>query len=481
MRSHPTGLYILSFAEMWERFSFYGMRALLILYLTSQLNYADEKSYVIFGVYATLIWAAPVLGGYIADKILGFQRAILLGSLIILSGHLCIAFLPGEAFFYLGLGLVVSGTGFFKSNVSSMIGALYQKDDPKREVGFTIFYVCFNFGSFLSPMACGYIASVYGWDYGFGVAGLGMLLGMSVLFLKRAHFKGIGLPPKDAKYMKHAKWVVAGGVLMGPLFALLIYSTQVTRGILPVLGFVFLGYLIMQALKSDTKDRQGIIAMIIAMLVLMLSSALLEQIAMSVSLFIERNVDRTFLGWTIPTSFFHSIDPLTVILIGPLISLWWSFSIKRGKPIKPSTKFLMGFISLIVSYAILSMSCQAANAESLSPLFYVMIGLVFLAAADIFIYPVILSLCTQLSPLRMQGVMMGGVMLSTAFSQLIASWLSTFASVSNVGEEGAHATQTLSLYDHYFQQMTWLAVGMLIVVFILGFWMNRAISTQKAA
>src|SRR3989338_7000757 len=176
---HPKGLVSLFFAEMWERFSFYGMRSLLVLYMTKQMFYGDKVAYGVYGAYGALVYASPVIGGMFADKLLGHQKAVMLGAVLMALGHFCMA-VPNEIAFYMALALLVLGNGFFKPNISSIVGKLYPVGDPRRDAGFTIFYIGINLGAFFSPLVCGVIGELYGWHYGFGIAGIGMLIGLLV-------------------------------------------------------------------------------------------------------------------------------------------------------------------------------------------------------------------------------------------------------------------------------------------------------------
>jgi len=476
---HPSGLFVLSFSEMFERFSYYGMRSLLVLYMVSQLKYADERAYGIYGLYAALVYAAPLIGGYLADKVIGFKRAIVMGSLVIASGHLCMAMPFGEAFFYCGLGLIISGTGLFKSNVSALVGMLYKKEDPRRDAAYTLFYLGINAGGFLAPFVCGYIGTQYGWHYGFGLAGFGMILGALILLAKSHHFSYVETPPSSMRNLSN--FTLMGGLLAGPLFAGMVYASETFTNILPIIGIAFLIYLLRVSLKSTPAERKNIMALLIAICLLLLSGALVEQSGMALTLFIERNVDRVLLGWTIPTAFFQSIDPFTVLIFGGLFSYLWMKLAVRGKDLETSIKYALGFGFIGLAYFIIYLGCMTGQqGDGVSPLIYAFAGMTFLSMGDICIYPVTLSLCSKLAPKRLEGVMMGGVMMGVSFSYLFGSILAKFASLPSDKMETIDLSESVLIYGDLFRNMALIAVVCIALTICIGLWMNKVTGDQRA-
>ena len=472
--NHPKGLFVLSFAEMFERISFYGLRSLLLLYMVNQLKYLDVRGYGVIGMYATLVYAAPLIGGYLADKILGFQRAVILGSLVIACGHLCMTISTGQAFFYAGLGLIISGTGLFKSNVSAMVGMLYDKEDQRKDAGYTLFYLGINFGGFLGPLICGLIAATYGWQLGFGVASLGMIVGAASLLAKRHHFSHIKQPENPRINLSAITMI--GSLLAGPLFAGLIYANEIFSWILPFLGLAFLAYLLQTAFKSSKEERRHILILVVAIFLLMLSGAFVEQTALVLTLFIERSVDRSLFGWVIPTGFFHSIDPLTALTFGGIFSWIWMRLAAKNRDLEASTKYTIGFSLMALAYLIFTLVCTFGVQENGSiPWLYALIAMVFLSMGDICIYPVALSLCSKLSPRHMQGTLMGGVMMGVAFSQLIASILAKLASLQVESLESKVASPSaLLIYKDLFLDLTVMASLGILLTFGVSLWMKKA-------
>ena len=344
---HPVGLYTLFFAEMWERFSYYGMRALLVLYMIKGfLKLNDGAAYAVYGAYTALVYATPFIGGMLADRLLGSRRAVVLGGVLMAAGHLLMT-IEHHLAFYGALALLITGNGFFKPNISTIVGSLYPPGSPKRDGGFTIFYMGINLGGAMSPLICGYVGEVFGWHYGFGLATLGMLVGVAVfvapirltqaliavgavataiamLFLQNnvyqllanlfvavallvaagAAFVALGkgglpaeagAPPADARQRPH--WPVYAGVALAvPVFALLVQRTEIAGWMLTLFGGAAFVWLIFEAIKSSKVDRERLFVVLILLFFSMLFWAFFEQAGSSMNNFTDRNVDRVIEG-----------------------------------------------------------------------------------------------------------------------------------------------------------------------------------------
>lgn len=263
---HPQGLLYLFFAELWERFSFYGMRALLVLYMTKHLLFSDEMSFGIYAAYMSLVYVTPMLGGMLADKILGFRKAIMLGGILMAFGHFFLTF-EHPIFFYCSLALIIVGNGFFKPNISSFVGKLYKKGDKRRDSGFTIFYMGVNIGGAVAPLLCAWLAESYGWHYGFVLAGIGMLLGLLVFKsgLKNDVFEEHGNVPNYSIYnekkfgVSKGTWVTISAFLVVPIFALIVYYHQFEHYLVWIVSLFLTAYLLF-ILKQVTKiERQKLL------------------------------------------------------------------------------------------------------------------------------------------------------------------------------------------------------------------------------
>ena len=242
---HPKGLFVCFATEMWERFSYYGMRALLILYLTKHWEFSDAASYLIYGAYTSLVYIMPVFGGMLADQILGSKKAVTYGAILLVFGHLGMTVESNEQIFYLSLALIVSGVGFLKPNISTMVGALYEQGDPRRDSGFTIFYMGINIGAFTATLLCGYLGEEIGWAWGFGAAGIGMLLGLIIFLWGQKYLEGLAEPPSEKYKEKKAgitfeNWAYISGITMVFTTWLLVQNSQLVGQLLGGFGFIFI-------------------------------------------------------------------------------------------------------------------------------------------------------------------------------------------------------------------------------------------------
>ncbi|MGH9418387.1 MAG: peptide MFS transporter [Thermoanaerobaculia bacterium] len=388
---HPRGLATLFFTEMWERFSYYGMRALLTLYMVGSvmqpgLGFPVEKATHIYALYTMLVYLMGVPGGYIADKYLGHYRAVLLGGIIIALGHFSMA-VPRIEFFYAGLGLIILGTGLLKPNVSTIVGTLYTRDDPRRDAGFSLFYMGINLGAFIAPLITGWLGQKINWHIGFAAAGVGMVFGI-------------------IQYVYGRKYLVAVSDMKTP-------QTKAVEAaaVLPQ--------------QSFTKQEWGrITAALILTLFALIFWAGFEQAGSSLTLFADRATRLTILGFTYPSSWFQSVEPLFVIIFSPIFAWIWLSLSKRGKEPSSPAKFTFGLFALSLSFLLVVPAAKFYETHSarVSPMW--LIGLYFLQMlGELCLSPVGLSMVTKLSPARIVGFMMGFWFFATAMGNYVAGWV----------------------------------------------------------
>jgi POT family proton-dependent oligopeptide transporter len=388
---HPRGLATLFFTEMWERFSYYGMRALLTLYMVGSvmqpgLGFPVEKATHIYALYTMLVYLMGVPGGYIADKFLGHYRAVLLGGIIIALGHFSMA-VPRIEFFYAGLGLIILGTGLLKPNVSTIVGTLYTRDDPRRDAGFSLFYMGINLGAFIAPIITGWLGQKINWHIGFAAAGVGMVFGI-------------------IQYVYGRKYLVAVSDLKTPQTKAVESAAQLPN-------------------KSFTKQEWGrITAALILTLFALIFWAGFEQAGSSLTLFADRATRLTILGFTYPSSWFQSVEPLFVIIFSPIFAWIWLSMSKRGKEPSSPAKFTFGLFALSLSFLLVVPAAKFYETHSarVSPMW--LIGLYFLQMlGELCLSPVGLSMVTKLSPARIVGFMMGFWFFATAMGNYVAGWV----------------------------------------------------------
>jgi POT family proton-dependent oligopeptide transporter len=365
---HPLGLYLLLFTEFWERFSYYGMRSLLIVYMTRQLQFSTRTAGLIYGLYTGLAYLTPVFGGYLADRFMGQRRAIALGGTLIAMGHLAMT-VTSLPFFFTALSLLVLGTGFFKANTAVLVGALYDEDDPRREDGFSLFYLCINIGGVLAPIVCGTLVTHGHWHLGFGAAGLGMLGGLVVYVRCQRVLGEHGLRPQ--------RQGTAQGAEAAPLTLV---------------------------------QKHRIIALIILALVGNVTLwAALSQAGSSMALFADRETNLAIpgLGWSLPASYMQAINPLFIMLGVPAFSLLWRALAKRHCEPNAPQKFILGILLVACGFAVLIGAGYVADTGAKVGMGWLILASLLHTCGELCVSPVGLSLVTKLSPKRYASALMG--------------------------------------------------------------------------
>lgn len=481
MRTHPKGLYILFFAEMWERFSYYGMRALLIFYLTKHFLFTDGQAYGIYGAYTTLVYITPVIGGLLADRYLGQRKAIVIGAILLVIGHAGMA-IEGEPItdpalrdetilnvFYLSLAFIIAGVGFLKANISAIVGELYPKTDPRRDSGFTLFYVGINLGAAGGALLAGWLGETYGWGYGFGLAGIGMLAGLVVFVFGKPLLQGAGEPPNPAYLAEKVGGIISREWLIyilsflgvGVIWYLVRDETTVGITLLVVLVGTY-GYILYRSLaKLAAHARNRILAALFLITVQVLFWALFEQAGSSLSLFTDRAVDRTILGQEQPASIFQSLNAIYIVFLGPLFALGWIWLGKRK--LEPSTgaKFGLGVVQLGLGFLVLVWGANASGLGNLTPVFFICMIYLLHTTGELCLSPVGLSAMTRLSTPNMVGLIMGAWFLASGAGNFVAAQIAKLTSSSqleNLNPEAALAETQRTVLEVY-SQIGWIAVG----------------------
>lgn len=426
---HPNGLYTLFFSEMWERFCYYGMRVLLTLYLVKSLMKGDAEASLLYGAYTGLVYAAPILGGKMADKFLGYRWAVLLGALLMAIGEFII--LAGtEQALIIGMGALIIGNGYFKANISTIVGKLYEDGDPRRDSGFTIFYIGINVGALLATTVVAYVGETYGFDKGFGLAGLGMLTGLFIFWSGRKHYsKAEGLEVTEAGRKKvfgglnMAHIISLGSVLLIPVCYILIFNNS-------WLDYLFLGlflYIAYSMITAGAKEdkaqgtaiwKDRMIALLIFMVINITFWACFEQAGTSLTLFADRNVDRSIFGWTMPASMTQFFNPFFIIVFGSIFSQMWIYLSKKRKNPNIPLKFAYGIFQLALGFLVTYIGFQMSE-DNLVPLVTIILLYLFHTTGELFLSPIGLSMVTKLSPKKMAGTAMGAWFLSFAIANFV--------------------------------------------------------------
>ena len=460
---HPKGLYMLFFAEMWERFSYYGMRALLIFYLTQHWLFSDAKSNLIYGAYTSLVYITPVLGGYLADRYLGQRKAVLFGGLLLAAGHSLMAVEgvggqndPTINVFWAALAFIIVGSGFLKANISVMVGQLYKLTDIRRDGAYTIFYMGINLGAAVGTILVGYLGQTIGWGWGFGLAGIGMLAGLVVFVLGRKVLGGAGEAP--APLAKSHEWTLyaIGLGAVAVCWALVQYQS-VIQNLLIVSGVALLGYVLYESFKLDKEPRERMFAILFLIALNPLFWGLFEQAGGSLNLYTDRFVDRG----GVPAALFQSINPIYIILLAPLFAGLWGWLGRKG--LEPSAPAKFGLALLQVGFAnlVFVWGALSVGIEVMTPVLFVFLIYLFQTTAELCLSPVGLSAMNRLAPKFLASLIMGAWFYMTAVGNFVAG---------KIGEAtGGHDGEMskAGLLDIY-ELFGWITIGVGVAVLLVS-------------
>jgi POT family proton-dependent oligopeptide transporter len=393
---HPVGLYVLFFTEMWERFSYYGMRAILVLYLVAEtqgenagLGWGDGEAYALYGWYTMLVYVASIPGGWIADKFLGQKKSVLIGGILLVAGHGILS-VESMVAFYSGLGLIIAGVGMLKPNISTMVGGLYKQGDIRRDKGFTIFYIGINLGAFLSSLIVGYVGEVHGWHYGFGLAAIGMFAGLIQYWAGQKHLKHIG------NYLGSSENEVDKEAIKKPL-------------------------------TKIEKDR--VIVLFISFLLVIVFWGAFEQAGGLMNIYAKVKTNRMLMGWEVPASWFQSLNAMFIIFLGTSVALYWANRKLKGKVSTSLFKMIVGLIIMGTGFFFMTAAAVQYESNGSSAMYWLVLAYLFHTVGELSLSPVALSYITKLAPLKYASLMMGVYFAMTGFGNKLAGLLGE-ASVS---------------------------------------------------
>ena len=431
---YPSSLSTLFFTEMWERFSYYGMRALLVLYLVNSLNYSESEALHIYAVYTGLVYLTPLIGGYLADRFLGTQKSIFIGGLTMMIGHFLMAF---PDYLYLAIGMLIIGNGYFKPNISSLLGKLYKSNDLRRDSGFSIFYVGINVGAFLAPLIVGYVGETINWHYGFAIAGFGMLAGLIQFYYGQNKIIKEDTTQQSRK-LKSADWglITIISLINIPLILLILEVNEVINNyffeiLLALVTFISF-YLLTRKkqLLSAKEDLKKIVYIGVLSIFVIFFWVGFEQAGGSLTLFANNSVDRNFLGFIIPASFFQSINPLIIILIGPMIANFWLRVDRSKSNINTPQKMGLGLLLLAGGFFLITL---VNNSSDSAISLWWLVGVYFLhTLGELCLSPIGLSMVSKVSPRKIASLMMGFWFLSSAVANFMAGKLPGILQANNL-------------------------------------------------
>ena len=389
---HPAGLYVLFFTEMWERFSYYGMRAILVLYLVAEstpdtinpgLNWETGAALSLYGTYTMLVYVASIPGGWIADNILGQKKSVLYGGILLVLGHSILAVEEMWAF-YTGLGLIIAGVGMLKPNISSMVGGLYAQGDVRRDDGFIIFYIGINVGAFLSSLIVGYVGETYGWHYGFGLAGIGMTLGLIQYLFGQKYLSQVG------DFIGNNKSDQGEDVLKKPL-------------------------------TSIEKDR--LVVLFLSFILVIVFWGAFEQAGGLMNIYASEKTDRLFMGWLVPASWFQSLNAMFIIFLGTAVAGYWAKRKLKNQLSSSLFKMIIGLIIMGTGFFFMSAAATQYESQGSSAMYWLVLAYLFHTIGELCISPVALSFITKLAPLKYASLTMGVYFAMTGFGNKLAGML----------------------------------------------------------
>lgn len=467
---HPRPLWMLFMTEFWERFSFYGMRWALTLYIVAQFyggsGTGESPANATYGAYLALVYAAAIFGGYVADRIIGYQRSILTGALVMGAGLFMLA-IPNEQIFNLGLATVIVGNGLFKPNISAMVGKLYATGDERRDSGFTIFYMGINLGAMLSPLLTGWFASrLFGtetmpiYKSVFITTGIGMIISFAWFWIGRRQLGGIGRPPAGAEGSGRVIAVLIGALVAIPVVYFLL---SIGAGTLQwILSIMFVGLAVMllvEGIREGPRQRDMVIAMLIIFGFNVLFWCFFEQAGSSFNFLAQNIVNRDFSGWIFPVAWFQSVNSLAIITLAPVLAWLW-VKMGRANP-SISRKFSLGLIFNGLAFLLLMLALSGMVDElGKIPFWTLFMVYVIQSVGELCLSPIGLSMVTKLAPVRLVGFAMGGWFLSTGIgNNLSGIFASHVSGASGMTVQSAHAGYTMGF---------WILAGSGVLLFLLS-------------
>ncbi|OGR40817.1 MAG: hypothetical protein A2X35_09990 [Elusimicrobia bacterium GWA2_61_42] len=434
--NQPKGLFLLFFVEMWERFSYYGMRALLVLYMVDYLAFSTEKSGQVYGWYTGMVYMTPLIGGYIADRYLGQRACIVIGAVLMALGHFAMAF-PPLPFFFGAMILLILGNGFFKPNISTVVGKLYEENDPRRDGGFTIFYMGINLGALFSPLVCGTLGEKVGWHWGFGAAGVGMVLGLAMyLWGNKAMLGDKGLKPCNPSTNY---WVPVGMIavllvfLVGSSFQFSGHDIMSripgwawgTLGTLAAIGLVY-GWASSPKSTLTTAEKQRVAVIFIMVFFAVFFWSAFEQAGSSLTLFAKNETNRwiSLFGWRweMPASYFQAVNPLFIILLAPFFSKMWTSLGETGKEPSSPMKFVLALGLLAVGFVVMIAAAASYQQHGPVSMLWLFAAYFFHTLGELCLSPVGLSLVTKLAPVQFGSLLMGVWLLSSFAANFVGGY-----------------------------------------------------------
>ncbi|MBN2744458.1 MAG: peptide MFS transporter [Marinilabiliaceae bacterium] len=481
---YPRQLWSLFFSEMWERFSFYGMRGMLAYFMVQQLLMRDDEAQLQYGATQAFVYAFTFIGGLLADKILGFRKSLVWGALLMILGSIILATNP-KAFFFVGIGFTIVGTGFFKPNISTMVGQLYKDNDSRRDAGFSMFYAGINLGAMLGGYLCVWIGKSYSWNLAFGLAAIVMTISLVTFLITKKQLGPIGLMPQrfdeSGAPIPMRRWREVSVYLLSlaviPLIVFMVAHTRYTDWFMYLIGPATLVYLLFEMTRYSAAENKKLAAALVFILSSIVFWAFFEQSGGSLALFAANNLHDTFFGLRLdPNGVNNSSNALFVILFAPLLGLGWLWLAKHRREPNTVVKFGLGFLFLGLSFFILFFTRFFADDAGRTSLEIFTLAYFVMTFAELCLSPIGLSIMTKLSPRPLQGVMMGMWFLATAYGQYVAGILG--AGMALVHDDATQPQKLIS-YTQGYQNLAIYALILGVVLIVASKGIRRLMQEVK--
>lgn len=468
---YPKQLWYLFFSEMWERFCFYGMRGMLTFFMVDQLLMNEKVANLQYGATQAFVYAFTFIGGLFADKILGYRKSLFWGGIMMIIGSIILAINP-QQFFFLGISFTVIGTGFFKPNISTMVGTLYKANDARRDAGFSLFYSGINIGALLGGYACIYLGKNYSWNLAFGLAGIVMTISLLTFVFTQKSMADIGVSPLlnlDASKRKLYEYATYVGTIVAiPLIMAMVSNPEYTDYFMYTIGPITLLYLAYEMRNFSINENKKLIAAMVFIVFSILFWAFFEQSGGSLSLFAANNLDNDILGLKLdPNGVNNAANSLFVIIFAPILGIVWIWMSNRKSEPNTVVKFGLGFLFLALAFYTFYTTRFFANAEGLTSLEIFTLAYFIITFGELCLSPIGLSIMTKLAPAKLQAVMMGMWFLASAYGQYAAGILG--AGMASTDENATKTEKLIAYTDGYNQLAIYALIAGLVLIAISPF------------
>lgn len=458
------GLVTLFLTEMWECFGRFGISSILVFYLINLFGFADAKSYAIVAAYLTLYNITPLIGGLLSDHFLGSEYAILFGGGLIAVGNFILV-IPKDFTLYLGLALISLGNGFFLPSIAPLVGKLFDEAGEERDAGFTLYYLGRNIGALLAPILCGLVGQRYGYNYAFLLSGIGMLIGLVIFMRGRAI-----LPHIESTYIKRAIYrvlILLASLVFIPMIQIVL-SDHFSAILSLLIVIIAIGLIVCLGIFCKPKERRNLYKILFSLIFVIAFAAFLNQGGLTLNLFIERNINRQIMGYTLPPSVFYALDPAFMMLIGVVLAKFWARRAQQKGDYLFTTKFSIAFIIFGLGFWVFVLAAKQAQISGQASLFYVILAYFLFPAAELCIMPISLSLITKLSPKKMVTLLISVWMIANAMANYLSGVIAKTAKVAVSVHTLAGMKIAARIYGHLFTELTIACIGIAVVLAVIS-------------